>query len=222
MKNNLLLLSMFIFIALVPTYVSALSYIPVSLSPTEPQWQYVEFNTSKEFSFTTPYGVLNSHWFVNGVETNFTSLNMSYTFDQPGRNYNISVWAETTEGNSSMLEYRVSVGREPAGEQHIVPFNNTNYYNLMNAIGDLDMDGIMKWSFAPLTDSMGRIAYCIIFILPFIYLWFNTGHLTLPTTLSLIVGCVFIGYVPAQFMTFVVLVIVMAYAAAFYKLSRGN
>lgn len=189
--------------------------------PVGEQWQYVDFNTSKEFSFTTPYGVQRSHWYVNGVETNFTGLTMSYTFDQPGRNYNISVWAETTEGNSNMLEYRVSVGREPALE-HVVPLNNTNYYNLMNAVEELDVDGIMKWSFAPLTDSMGRIAYCIIFILPFIYLWFNTGHLTLPTTLSLIVGCVFIGYVPSQFITFVVLVIVMAYATAFYKLSRGS
>jgi PKD repeat protein len=191
------------------------------ISLVGPQWRYIDFNTSQEFNFTTPYGVLTSHWLINGIETNFTGLNMSYTFDQPGRNYNVSVWAETTEGNSSMLEYRVSVGREVAKE-HIVPFNNSNYYNLMNATGDLDMDGIMKWSFAPFTDSMGRMAYCIIFIIPFIYLWFNTGRLTLPTTLSLIVGCVFIGYVPAQFTTFIVLVIVMAYAAAFYRLSRGT
>jgi PKD repeat protein len=171
------------------------------ISPVSPSWQYVEFNESREFSYSTPYGVLTSHWYINDVAYNYTGTNLSYTFDMPGRAYNISVWAETNEGNSSMLEYRVMCGREKAST-HIVPLNTTNYENLTNATVEMDTDGIMRWAYAPYTDSMGRMAYVILFVLPFIYLWLNQGKLTIPVTLAMIVGGVFIGYVPVQFTTF--------------------
>jgi PKD repeat protein len=202
-------------------------FVNVSVQPTNlieyvgPTWQYVEFNESKEFSYLTPYGILTSHWFINGVEYNYTGTNLSYTFDMPGRAYNISVWAETNEGNSSMLEYRVMCGREKA-TTHLVPANTTNYDNLINATMNMSTDGIMTSAFATYTDSIGRLAYVVLFVLPFMFVWFQTGKLTIPVTLAMIVGGVFIGFVPAQFTTFIILVIVMAYAAAFYKLSRGS
>jgi PKD repeat protein len=209
-------------------YGSKLSYVLVDtslsntpqLTPVGETWQHVAFNESKEFSFLTPYGVITSHWFVNDVEINYTSMNMSYTFDMPGRAYNVSVWAETTEGNSSMLEYRVMVGREVATE-HVVPFNDTNYNNLMNSTLNMDTDGILSSLFAPLTDSMGRIVYLVLFVLPFVYMWLNQGKMTIPTTLSLIVGSLLVGFIPSQFMSFIAIAIVLSFASAFYKLSRG-
>lgn len=50
-----------------------ISLMPTNIiSPVGETWQHVAYNESREFSFTTPYGVLTSHWFINGVETNYT------------------------------------------------------------------------------------------------------------------------------------------------------
>ena len=190
------------------------------ISPVGETWQHVAYNESREFSFTTPYGVLTSHWFIDGNEVNYTGLNLSYTFANPGRASNISVWAETTQGNSSMIEYRTMTGREIA-TGHVVPFNDTNYNNLMNGTLDMDTDKIMSSIFAPLTDSMGRMAYVILFVLPFVFIWLQTGKMTIVTTLSLITGALFIGFIPSQFVAFISIAIVLSFASAFYKLSRG-
>lgn len=211
----------FIFLSFLLLIISAtVASADVTLTAESPEWKHYNVNESAEFNFSTPYGVSAVHWYINGQELNYTGLNLSYTFDEP-LYYNVSVWAETTAGNSSMLEYYASVSRENATE-HLVPYNTSHYDYFVANVTDLNATGIMATSMLPFTDAIGRMFYVVLFGLPFVFMWINQGKLTIPVTLLMIVGSTFIMLVPQTFVGFVAIVVALSWGANLYKLSRGQ
>lgn len=190
------------------------------LTPVGATWSYIEVNESVEYTYASNQSISVAHWLIDGNEiANTTTYNLSHTFTEPGY-YNVSVYVENVDGNSSTLEFHTRVSRAWA-TTHVVPSDETNYNNLMNATLNLSTDGIFTGATAPFTDSIGRMFYLVLFCLPFVFIWHQTGRLTLVTTLSLITGSLFIGFIPEAFKAFIALVIVLSFASAFYKLSRG-
>lgn len=186
----------------------------------EGNWSYIPVNHTKQYVLSTDQTYTVAHWLLDGVEIATTTDDYySYTFTEPGY-YNMSVFIETGSGNISVVEFHTRVGRAWANTR-IVPSDDTNYNNLMNATLNLSTDGIFTGATAPFTDSIGRMFYLVLFCLPFVFIWHQTGRLTLVTTLSLITGSLFIGFIPEAFKAFIALVIVLSFASAFYKLSRG-
>jgi PKD repeat protein len=183
-------------------------------------WAYVPLNSSRDFTFSSNQAVALSYYQMNGgTVVNATNQSMAYTFTEPGY-YVMEVWAENGNGQSNVIEFRTRVGRALASE-HLTPLNDSAYYELENATLNMSTDSILTSLIQPFTASIGRSFYLVLFVLPFVFLWFQQGKLTIPTTLALITGCLFVHYVPDTFVTFIGLAIVMSFAANFYKISRG-
>lgn len=183
-------------------------------------WAYVPLNSSRDFTFSSNQAVALSYYQMNGgTVVNATNQSMAYTFTEPGY-YVMEVWAANGNGQSNVIEFRTRVGRALASE-HIAPLNDSAYYELENATLNMSTDAILTSLVQPFTSSIGRSFYLVLFVLPFIFLWFQQGKLTIPTTLALITGCIFVHYIPDTYTTFIGLAIVMSFAANFYKISRG-
>lgn len=215
MRIKVILTSIFLFLALVLP-----ASADVTLTNITPTWSHTQVNQSTEFNFSTPYGISKVHWLLDGVEINSTDLNLSYTFPEP-KTYNVSVWAETTAGNSSLLEFHTAVSRMNATE-HLAPIAETHFQEYLNNITDLNATGIMATSMLPFTDVIGRMFYVVLFGLPFVFMWLNQGKLTIPVTLLMITGSTFIMLVPQTFIGAVAIFVALSWGANLYKLSRGT
>lgn len=188
----------------------------LAANPTHPI-QHADCN----FSFTSSEPFTTAHFFFNGNES--TTENNWHTFQMPaeGKYYNVSVYVESPTGNSKMLYMRGSVPRAIANTT-VGKFNETEFNKLSDNMENGDWEGMLGNSMAPFEELMGKSVYVILFLMPFGLMWKRQEFMTIPVVISMIIGCIIIGYIPEQYKAFIVLMIMLSFAVNLYMLGRDR
>lgn len=176
---------------------------------------------SCNFSFTSSEAFTTAHFFLNGVENTTSNSYYVYTMPEEGEYYNVSVFVESANGGSDMLYMRGTVPRTLANTT-LGQFSETEYVNLAENLEKGDWEGLLGNSMNPFEELMGKSVYIILFLLPFGLMWKRQEFMTIPVVVSMIIGCIIIGFIPEQYKTFIILMIILSFAVNLYMLGRDR
>jgi PKD repeat protein len=177
-------------------------------------------NTSYTFNITSNITLDHTEFWVNGDLFQVEGNELVYNFTEGGVYYNVTAYGVSASGNySAPITWRVTVHRGLA-TTHMEKFDETNYNYLMDNITHFNTTNIAEVSTLPFTNLMGRAFYLILFVMPFALLWMKQRMLTIPVVMALITGCIFIGFIPAQYMGFLTYAVILSFAVALYLLGR--
>jgi hypothetical protein len=138
-----------------------------------------------------------------------------------GEYFNVSVFVESPTGNSSTLFMRGTVPRVLANTT-VGQFAEEEFENLTENIENGDWQGLLGNSVSPFENLMGKSIYLILFLLPFGLMWKRQESMTIPVVVSMTIGCIVIGFIPEQYKTFIILMIILSFAVNLYMLGRDR
>lgn len=194
---------------------------PATITYTGSDNIVIPANTPYSFNFTTDKILDNVTWYVNGVPMNTTGQELIETFNKGNEFYNISVIGISGNDTSNMLTWIVHTKREMATVADSIPtYDDANYNTFLDNFTDFNSTNMATSAVTPFTDLMGRSFYLIMFVMPFVLLWQKQGKLTIPATLALITGCLFIGFVPDQYRSFITYAVILSFAANLFFMGR--
>lgn len=173
------------------------------------------------FSYTSSEAIVTSHFFLDGVESTSAPTYKIYIFNDEYEYHNVSVYGTSATGDSNLVTWQVTIMRDPATGS-IEGFNEGDYDNLTDQLSDGDWEGVAETSTIPYTNLMGKLFYLVLFLLPFGMIWMKQQTMTIPVTLSMILGSVLIGFIPEQYKYFIILMIVMSFGVNLYLLGRDR
>lgn len=176
---------------------------------------------SCNFSFTSSEAFTTAHFFLDGVESTTPNSYHVYTMPGGGEYYNVSVYVESVSGDSDILFMRGTVPRVLANTT-VGQFAEEEFENLTENIENGDWEGLMGNSMSPFENLMGKSVYVILFLLPFGLMWKRQEFMTIPVVVSMTVGCIIIGFIPEQYKTFIILMIILSFAVNLYMLGRDR
>lgn len=152
-------------------------------------------------------------WTIDGVVSSEAGASLTTSFDISGSHY----------VSTSSEQWYIVISRQLATDP-IDNFSNaqSDFDNLTNSFSPLDIDSILSTPLVPFVNLIGRLFYLILFGLPFIYIWRQQESMTITTVLFLICGCLFIGFIPAQYASFILVAITIALAYGIFSISRDR
>jgi lysophospholipase L1-like esterase len=170
---------------------------------------------SRAIDITPPYELdfscsESSDWRINGVICNNSTTDISYMFTKPGF-YNV-----TATQYDYVLEQFTVYAHRPMASTFITPISN-NVASTQDDILSINVTGFANDIQTPFTNLIGNMFYLILFSLPVVFLWINTGKLTTPTVIFLIFGWIAISWIPAQYYYLIWLAIACSIGAVAYK-----
>lgn len=173
------------------------------------------FNRTRLFINGEPAGNVSGSWAAGEVVTvNGTNLT------EGGRYYNVSIVATGENGTSNTLSYRISTSRERAELSTLEEIDTSSSDALQENLSDLNVTGTASTIMSPFTGSLGKSAYAILFVLPFVFLWRQGEGMTLPSVLIMLVGSLLIGLVPESYWEVGIVAIVCAFAYSLWSISH--
>ena len=185
--------------------------------------QVLDYGDTYNFSYSASEAIVTSHFYLDGVESTTSDTFKSYTFSEEYSYHNVSVYGTDSDSeNSNLVTWRITVCREMATVGNIETFNEDDYDNITEFVSDGDWESIADTSTHPYTDLMGKLFYLVLFLLPFGMIWMKQQTMTIPVTLSMILGSVLIGFIPEQYKYFIILMIVMSFGVNLYLLGRDR
>jgi hypothetical protein len=201
-------------------YTAPASY---TITSTSALTQSVAFGTPLTLSVTPNQYATAYHFLINGVDSVSATPSLTHTFDEPGL-VNITVYGENLSAvQSNVISYSVFVPRQTATAANITgKLDQTHFQPTMDAWLDMNVTGLATQIPYPFTTLIGNMFYLIIFAIPFIFVWINTGELTMPTVMFLVLGWMVIGFVPGEFHYIIWVAIAASIGGALYKLYQAN
>jgi len=191
----------------------------ITITPAGDTHVVIAPDTTYNFSYTATDGILASAFYLDGVATVAAEAYKEYTFLYEGY-HNVSVVSyHAPHIQSNMITYNVVVQREIATTA-IDTFNESTYNSIMEHVEDEDYEGIMADSTEPYLYIFGRLFYLILFVLPYGLMWMKQQSLTIPVVLSLVLGSLFIGFVPEQYKNVILVAIALSYGYNLYMITR--
>ncbi len=190
-----------------------------TITPTGDTHVVIAPGTTYNFSYTANFGISTSDFYLDGVKTVTPNTYQEYTFLDQEEYHNVSVVGNGVNISSEMLSYNVLVQRT-LSTTPIETFNESDYESVMENVENEDWEGIAGDSAKPFVYILGRLFYLIMFVLPYGLMWMKQQKLTIPVVLSLILGSLFIGFVPEQYKEALIGVIVLSYAVNLYMITR--
>lgn len=171
------------------------------------------------FTFSSDTVITGSTFYLDGVATSDGDDSHEYLFSESGSYYNVSVIASDASGSSNMISYNVITERTVATTK-TDEFDEDNYNNIIEDVENEDYEGLMLDSTVPFTDSIGRLFFLILFVLPFGLMWFKQQSLTIPVVLGLILGSLLIAFIPEQYKNIILVAIALSYGYNLYMITR--
>ena len=193
-------------------YIMVLAIALLLASPVKAEYSTTFQGDAIELNFS---GSSPVNWTVDGSTNTETGTTLSISFEKAGNHY------ITADNGAITNNFTVTVKRALATTE-VEKLDETDYNFLMNSIETENFSGIGTTVMNPYTNLVGRGAYLFLFVLPFVFIWKSQGSLSIPTILALIFGCIFIGFIPQQYTTFIIIAIILAFAVALYNLVRDR
>lgn len=148
-------------------------------------------------------------WIVDNVTNAENSNTIHITFTDVGNHY-------VSANNEDYI-----INCKPAiAVTEIEILNESNYNKLILSMKNDNWTDIGEIITYPYTNVIGKIFYIFVFILPFIILWKENENMGVPTILAFIFGCLFIGFIPAQFMKIIIFTITIIWTYTLYEIWR--
>lgn len=191
----------------------------LTITPVGDTHVVLQPSTLHTFAFTSDTPITGSVFYLNGVPTSDGDKEHDYLLTDSGGYYNVSVIAQDAGGFSNMITFNVVTERTLATTKP-EPFNESGYNSIMEHIENKDYEGLMADSTKPFTDVTGRLFYLFLFVLPFVLMWQKQQRLTIPTVLSLVLGSLFIAFIPENWKSVLIIVIGLSYAINLYLLTK--
>lgn len=191
----------------------------LTITPDGPTHVVIEPGTTYNFSYTADGVTTLSEFYLDGVKTETSDKYKEYVFSDPDEYHNVTTIASDGLNASNAINYNVLVQRQVANTP-ISEFNESDYEAMMENLEEDDWEGLAADATKPFTYILGRLFYLVLFVLPYGLMWMKQQKLTIPVVLSLILGSLFIGFVPEQYKEVLIGVIALSYAVNLYLITR--
>ena len=136
------------------------------------------------------------HFVVNGVDYPQTTPSYSFVMTKVDF-YNITTYASTDQGIVNKQLYEAQ-GLKKLATNHTIEVDHAGMDNLTDDVNNFDDVRLLQDANLSFTDLLGNWYWLVIFSLPFLFIWINTGTLKIPGVLFLMLGWLVIGMVPAN------------------------
>jgi len=170
--------------------------------------------------------ITSYNWSLDGVYIGETSNSYSTTFNRGSSNMHyIEVFGIGSDGVSNTIEWRtlVRAAASTANDTH-APLNTTPFNDMLSAMNGSSPD-ILKFMtavIAPFTESMGNIFFLFIYLLPFVVIWIRQEKAIVPVGLGVILGGIFLAFLPAEWIAPMILFMVLTIVGIIYSLYKDR
>ena len=141
------------------------------------------------------YTNVTYHFVVNGVDYPQTTPSYSFVMTKVDF-YNITTYASTDQGIVNTQLYEAQ-GLKKLATNHTIDVDHSGMDNLTGDVNNFDDVRLLQDANLPFTNLLGNWYWLVIFSLPFLFIWINSGTLKIPGVLFLMLGWLVIGMVPS-------------------------
>jgi len=140
------------------------------------------------------YTNVSYHFVVNGVDNVAAIPDYSFVMTKIDF-YNITTYASTDQGVINKQLYEAQ-GLKKLATNHTIAVDHAVVDNITNDVGNFNDVGLLQDANLPFTNIIGNWYWLVVFSLPFLFIWINTGNLKIPGVLFLLFGWLIMGFVP--------------------------
>jgi hypothetical protein len=202
--------------------------VPCFAAPSFTTWDNSKDNTtyypdltileSVTFNITADEAITQYHWYKDGTSISNNYDNYSTAFSTP-YHHNISVFATSASGNTTMLSWYPIVSREVATTTP-EDVNESGYTDLLSSVEVEDFEAFVGASIFPFTNLMGSVFYLIVFGIYFLMVWIRQEDLSIVMVTGFAIGSIILGYMVESFAQTLVLMLVIAVTSVMYSLFK--